>query len=197
MLPVLLQEIRACRLCVDHLPHGPRPVVQAAASARLLIIGQAPGRKVHDTGIPWNDASGATLRDWLQLPPEVFYDPNKIAIVPAGFCYPGKGKSGDLPPRPECAPRWHAPLRVLLPEIRLTLLVGRHAQLLALGDNPGSNLTTTVKDFMALLTRPGASPMFPLPHPSPRNRAWFTLNPWFADEVLPVLRQRVAATLKD
>ncbi|SNS11079.1 Uracil-DNA glycosylase [Noviherbaspirillum humi] len=188
----LLQEVRACRLCEAHLPHGPRPVVQAAESARLLIIGQAPGRKVHDTGIPWNDASGRRLRHWLGMDADVFYDPDRVAILPTGFCYPGKGRSGDLPPRPECAPRWHAPLRERLPQVRLTLLIGRHAQLFALRGRNRPTLTETVAAWRDYLPE-----FLPLPHPSPRNQAWWPANPWFERELLPELKRLVAEALQD
>lgn len=186
----LLDQISACRTCAVALPHGPRPVVAASASARLLIIGQAPGRRVHETGIPWNDPSGVQLRDWLQLTPEQFYDPGQVAIAPMGFCYPGKGVSGDLPPRRECAPLWHPRLLAAMPQLRLTLLIGSYAQNYYLGKNRKPSLTETVAAYADYLPR-----YLPLPHPSPRNRHWLTLNPWFAAEVLPQLRQRVAAAL--
>jgi uracil-DNA glycosylase len=189
MLPILT-DIAACRHCAGHLAHLPRPVVAADAEARLLIVGQAPGRRVHDTGIPWNDPSGALLREWLQLAPDVFYDAQQVAIVPMGFCYPGKGSSGDLPPRPECAPRWHGPLLAAIPKIRLTLLIGRYAQAAYLGTRAQPTLTETVAHFDDFLPR-----FFPLPHPSPRNRLWLRRNPWFADKVLPRLREEVAAVL--
>lgn len=191
-LPPLLSEIRACRLCEAHLPHAPRPVVQAGASARLLIIGQAPGRRVHETGIPWNDPSGDRLRDWMQLPPDVFYDPARVAIVPTAFCYPGKGKSGDLPPRAECAPAWHPRLLAALPQVRLTLLIGRYAQEVYLRENGKSTLTETVAAYKEYLPH-----YFPLPHPSPRNRLWWKTNSWFEEAVLPELRARVAAALNE
>lgn len=189
-LPDLLQQIRACRCCAAHLPHPPRPVVRAGERARLLIVGQAPGRIVHETGIPWNDASGDRLREWLALPRDVFYDEQRIAIVPTAFCYPGKGRSGDLPPRPECAPLWHAPLLAAMPEVELTLLIGRYAQQTYLHANAKATLTETVAAWRGYLPR-----YFPLPHPSPRNRAWFKSNPWFAQQVLPALRQRIASIL--
>ncbi|HJU71624.1 MAG TPA: uracil-DNA glycosylase family protein [Paucimonas sp.] len=188
----ILRDIAACRLCAAHLPHGPRPVVQASASARLLIVGQAPGRRVHETGVPWDDPSGDLLRAWLQLTPAQFYDARRIAIVPTGFCYPGKGASGDLPPRPECAPRWHAPLLEAMPEVRLTLLIGSHAQAYYLQQARQPTLTDTVANYAACLPR-----FFPLPHPSPRNRYWFIRHPWFARDVLPALRAQVAAALAD
>lgn len=189
-LPPLLAEVRACRLCEAHLPHEPRPVVQAGPDARLLIIGQAPGRRVHDTGIPWNDPSGDRLRDWLQISPEVFYDPKRVAIVPTAFCYPGKGKSGDLPPRAECAPAWHPRLLAAMPQVQLTLLIGRYAQEAYLRENCKSTLTETVAAYKDYLPQ-----YFPLPHPSPRNRIWWKSNSWFELDVLPVLRARVAAAL--
>ncbi|HYD61177.1 MAG TPA: uracil-DNA glycosylase family protein [Noviherbaspirillum sp.] len=186
----LLKQVRACDICASHLPHGPRPVVQAGTEARLLIVGQAPGRIVHETGIPWNDASGDRLRQWLNLPREVFYDESQVAIVPTAFCYPGKGKSGDLPPRPECAPAWHPRLLAALPQVRLTLLIGRYAQEWYLRENCKSTLTETVAAYSEYLPA-----YFPLPHPSPRNQAWWKANPWFEREVLPELRRRVASTL--
>jgi uracil-DNA glycosylase len=189
-LPLLLSEIRACRLCEKHLPHGPRPVVQAGDTARLLIVGQAPGRRVHETGIPWNDPSGDRLREWLGMPREVFYDAARVAIVPTAFCYPGKGKSGDLPPRPECAPAWHARLLDAMPNVRLTLLIGRHAQEYYLRENGRPTLTATVAAYADYLPS-----FFPLPHPSPRNQAWWKANPWFEQEVLPALRRHVASVL--
>lgn len=189
-LDALLAEIRACRRCEAHLPHGPRPVLRAAPDARVLIVGQAPGRRVHDTGIPWNDPSGDLLREWLAIDRELFYDASRIAIAPAGFCYPGKGASGDLPPRPECAPAWHPLLRAQLPRIRLTLLVGQYAQAYYLRERRKPSLAATVR------ARDEYAPGFlPLPHPSPRNRRWLKLNPWFEREVVPELRQRFRAAL--
>jgi uracil-DNA glycosylase len=184
----LLPQVRDCRICAPHLPYGPRPVLQAGATARLLIVGQAPGRKVHDTGIPWNDASGDRLRDWLQLPREVFYDASKVAIVPTAFCYPGKGRSGDLPPRPECAPAWHPRLLAAMPDVQLTLLIGRYAQEFYLRDNGKASLTDTVAAYEEYLPH-----MLPLPHPSPRNQSWWKRNPWFERELLPVLRKHIAS----
>jgi uracil-DNA glycosylase len=185
-LPGLLDEIRACRLCEAQLPLGPRPVLRAAASARLLIVGQAPGTRVHASGVPWDDASGARLREWLQLDAPTFYDTARVAIVPMGFCYPGKAASGDAPPRPECRTTWHPRLLPLLPHIELTLLVGQYAQSHFLGALRKPTLTDTVRAWREYLPR-----YVPLPHPSPRNVAWFKRNPWFADEVLPTLRERV------
>ena len=187
----LLEEVRTCRLCEPHLPRGPRPVVQAGEGARLLIVGQAPGTRVHETGIPWNDPSGERLRDWLQIGPETFYGADQVAIVPMGLCYPGRGKGGDLPPRPECAPQWHGPLLAELPNRRLTLLVGQHAQRYYLPE-PGKTLTDNVRHFARALE----VGFFPLPHPSPRNRLWLRQRPWFDEEVVPVLREQVAIALQ-
>ncbi|MFL7010017.1 uracil-DNA glycosylase family protein [Enterovibrio norvegicus] len=188
-LPSLLEDIKQCQICAEHLPLGPRPVVQAASSAKILIIGQAPGTRVHETGIPWNDPSGDRLREWLQIDKTRFYDPNIIAIMPMGFCYPGKGNSGDLPPRPECAPTWHADVKQHLPNVALTLLIGDYAQRYYLENKPRT-LTETVKantqwspDFIAL------------PHPSPRNNIWLRKNPWFERDVLPYLRERIKQLL--
>ncbi|HWA13158.1 MAG TPA: uracil-DNA glycosylase family protein [Burkholderiales bacterium] len=177
----LLQDIRACRHCAGDLPCGPRPVLQAARPARLRIIGQAPGRKVHETGIPWDDASGERLRNWLGLAPAQFYDPEKVAIIPMGFCYPGKAGSGDNPPRPECAPRWHEKLDAQLPGIRLTALVGQYAQARYLAGRRKATLSDTVRAWKTYLP----SGWLPLPHPSPRNQPWLAMNPWFEAELVP------------
>jgi uracil-DNA glycosylase len=182
----LLKDARACRLCATHLPLGPRPVLRASTTARLLIVGQAPGTRVHETGIPFNDPSGDTLRLWLGLDRDAFYDERRIAIVPTGFCYPGKGPSGDAPPRPECAPKWHPPLRAAMPAVRLTLLVGAYAQAYYLGDRREKTLAETVRNWRAYLPE-----FLPIPHPSPRNRLWLRKNPWFEAEVVPALRRRV------
>jgi uracil-DNA glycosylase len=190
-LDALLTRIRACRLCEAQLPLGPNPVLRARASARLLIVGQAPGVKVHESSIPWNDASGIRLRHWLGVEREAFYDEERIAIVPMGFCYPGKGESGDLPPRPECSATWHAQLLPKLSNVGLTLLIGHYAQQYFLGANRGKTLTDTVRNFRAHL--PAA---IPLPHPSPRNQLWFKTNPWFEEELIPVLRSAVADVLR-
>ena len=189
-LKTLLTEIRACQVCAAHLPHPPRPVLRAKASARLLIVGQAPGRRVNETGIPWNDPSGDTLREWLQMTRDEFYDERRIAIIPAGFCYPGTGQNGDLPPRPECAPLWHPPLLAALPKIELTLLIGSYAQAYYLNNRRKKTLAETVQSYAEYLPR-----FLPLPHPSPRNRMWLRRNPWFAAEVLPLLRERVSVVL--
>lgn len=186
----LLVDIRACRICEAHLPLGPRPVLTAARGARLLIAGQAPGRKVHMSGVPWDDASGVRLREWLGIDSQTFYDPSQVAIVPIGFCYPGKAGSGDAPPRPECRATWHPLLLPLLPEIRLNILIGQYAQAYFLGPNRPGNLTATMRQWQDFLPR-----YLPLPHPSPRNVAWFKANPWFEGEVLPELREQVRQVL--
>ncbi len=189
-LAELLAEVRACRLCADSLPLGPRPVLRASPSARLLIVGQAPGTRVHETGIPWNDRSGDRLRLWLGLDSERFYDERQVAIIPTGFCYPGRdAKGGDRPPRPECAPLWHPRLRPLLPAVRLTLLVGIYAQAYYLGRRQVS-MTKTVEAFRDTLPE-----VLPLPHPSWRTTLWERRNPWFAADLLPELRARVSALL--
>lgn len=188
----LLTEIRACRLCESQLPLGPKPVLRASTTAKLLIVGQAPGTRVHESGVPWNDASGIRLRGWLGLEREAFYDDSRIAIVPIGFCYPGRGSSGDLPPRPECAPTWHPKLRPMLEGVQLTLLIGHYAQRFYLGDRRGRTLTDTVRGYEQYLPA-----FFPLPHPSPRNQLWLKANPWFEADCVPALRERVAEALAD
>lgn len=188
-LPVLLDEIRRCTLCAPRLPLGPRPVLQAGAEARILIASQAPGRKVHASGKPFTDASGNRLREWLGMSSEVFYDTRRVAIVPMGFCYPGTGPGGDLPPRPECAPAWRARLLTHLPNLELTLVIGRYAMDWHLPD-AGLTLTATVQRWPEYWPS-----LVPLPHPSPRNGLWLRRNPWFAEELLPRLRGRVAEVL--
>lgn len=191
-VPSLLRSIRACTICAQALENGPNPVVQFAKSSRLIIVGQAPGAKVHESGVPWQDASGDRLRDWTGLSAAEFYDPQKVALVPMGFCYPGKGKSGDLPPRPECAPQWHGRVFDLLVEKRLVLLVGSYAQARYLTRTRGrKSLTEVVRDF-----RSHGPSVFPLPHPSWRSGIWMTRNPWFETEVLPPLRKAVRAALR-
>ena len=185
-LDELLVEIRACSACAAALPLGPRPVLRASSSARVLIVGQAPGTKVHTTGIPWNDPSGDRLRDWMQVDRTLFYDETQIAIVPMGLCYPGRGKSGDLPPRKECADLWFEPLFALLKNIRFTILCGRYAQEYHLGPRAKSTLTETVRAWREYFPR-----YVPLPHPSPRNRLWLTRNPWFEEEVAPAMQQEL------
>lgn len=182
----LLTEIRKCTICKDVLPLGPNPVLRAQSSAKILVVGQAPGTKVHATGIPWNDPSGDRLRIWMNLSKETFYDDSKIAIVPMGFCYPGKGKSGDLPPRPECAENWHQKILELLPNIELTLLIGQYAQAYFLGNEKKKTLTETVRNYEAYLPK-----YLPLPHPSPRNIFWLKRNPWMEEEMVPILQSFV------
>jgi len=190
-LASLLREIRGCRVCAAHLPLGPRPVLRAKTSARLLIIGQAPGTKVHESGIPWNDRSGDRLRDWLRLDREDFYDESRVAIVPMGFCYPGVDKNGgDRPPRKECAPLWHDRVMQRLPNIGLTLLVGSHAQAYYLEARRQATMTATVQAWRQYLPN-----YLPLPHPSWRNIGWLKRNPWFESELLPTLRSRVGMLL--
>ena len=188
MLRTLIKEARACRVCAPHLPLGPRPVFLVGRRARLMIVGQAPGRRVHLTGVPWNDPSGEQLRAWLAMDRAQFYDTRRVAILPAGLCYPGSGARGDLPPRPECAPLWQPRFRAALPGIRLTLLVGMHAQAYYLGRQRKPTLAGTVRAW-----REYQPEFFPLPHPSPRNRLWLKRNPWFVKEVLPALRRRLRA----
>jgi uracil-DNA glycosylase len=192
-LEKLLTEIRACTICEAHLPHGVRPVLQASSTARLLLVSQAPGRKVHASGVPFDDVSGDRLRVWLGIDRALFYDATRIAIVPMGFCFPGSGRSGDLPPRPECAPTWHPRLLPMLTRVRLTLAVGQYAQAGILGATRGASLTDTVGAWRRHL----ANGVLPLPHPSPRNKAWVMHHPWFERELLPVFRERVAALLTD
>jgi uracil-DNA glycosylase len=187
----LLAEIRACRVCAAHLPLGPRPIVRGRASARLLVISQAPGARVHETGLSFDDRSGDRLRDWLGIGRETFYDETGVAVMGMGFCYPGRaGNGGDLPPRPECAPLWHAPLRALLPAIELTLLVGSHAVAYYLPSTRKGSMTVAILRWREFLPA-----VFVLPHPSWRTARWLRANPWFEGEVLPELRARVAALL--
>ncbi|WP_422359596.1 uracil-DNA glycosylase family protein [Reichenbachiella sp.] len=186
----LLQEIRKCEICKPHLGHTPRPVLNASESSKVLIIGQAPGAKVHESGVPWDDKSGENLRSWLGIDQISFYDPDKIGIVPMGFCYPGKGKSGDLPPRPECAPQWHESLLNELKEVRLTLLIGQYAQNYYLGNRVKKSLTETVKHYEDYLPD-----YFVLPHPSPRNNIWRAKNDWFDRDVLPMLKEQISLIL--
>ena len=187
----LLREVRACQICLAALPLGPRPVLQMASSARLLIIGQAPGSKVHQSGVPWDDASGDRLRDWLKLDRSVFYDAARVAIVPMGFCYPGAGVSGgDKPPRPECAPLWHERLLGFLPDVRLTLLIGQYAQRHYLASERKATMTETVRAFSLY-----GPQFFPLPHPSWRSTVWMRSHPWFEEAVIPQLRKAVRRSL--
>ena len=183
----ILQRIRQCTTCVSFLPHGVNPVLAAHPESKIAIIGQAPGSIVHRTGIPWDDKSGDRLRSWLGVSTEEFYDARNFAIVPMGFCYPGKGKSGDLPPRPECAPQWHGELLKELPNLRLTLLIGQYAQEYYLGNLRKRTLTETVRSWRE--SQPKR--LLVLPHPSPRNNIWLRKNPWFEEEVIPELRRVV------
>lgn len=189
-LDSIATEARACTVCAAHLPLGPQPVLRVSTTARLLIIGQAPGTKVHETGIPWNDPSGERLRGWLGMDRPLFYDESQIAIVPMGLCYPGRlPNGGDAPPRPECAPLWQTRLLSAMPAIRLTLLVGSYA----LTHLPGkASMTERVRGFREHLPR-----YFPLPHPSWRTTAWERKNPWFQSEVLPILRRAVTEALRE
>ena len=185
-LGALLAEIGACRICEEHLPLGPRPVVAAAANARVLIAGRAPGPRVHESGVPWDDASGDRLREWLDIDRAVFCDDSRVAIVPQGFCYPGKAGGGDLPPRPECAATWHGRLLAQLPNVKLIIAAGRYAQIFHLGERNKKTLTETVRAW-----REFAPAVVPVPHPSWHKNRWLTLNPWFADKTLTYLRRRV------
>lgn len=184
----LLREVRACRLCAGSLEHGVRPVLQAGVEARILIAGQAPGRRVHASGVPFDDASGERLRDWMGVSRRVFYDKRRVAILPMGFCYPGSGRSGDLPPRQECAPAWRERLLARLPRVELTLVLGQHAMAWHLGTS--QSVTACVRAW-----REHRPSLVPLPHPSPRNHVWVTRNRWFESELLPYLRRRVRAVL--
>ena len=182
----LIKEIESCTVCSSFFLHKPRPVVSISSSARLLIIGQAPGRKVQESGIPWDDDSGRNLRSWLGISDEVFYDASKVALVPMGFCYPGHGKSGDLPPRPECAPLWHERVLEACKSIQLTLLVGQYAQGYYLKEMNKRTLTENVRAYQSFLPT-----YLPLPHPSPRNRIWMKKNAWFEKDLLPELKRHV------
>jgi len=185
----LQAEIAACTLCAAHLPLGPRPVVQFSPASRVLIIGQAPGTKVHASGVPWDDDSGDRLRGWTGMEREKFYDPGCVALMPMGFCYPGKRKGGDAPPRPECAPRWHDRVLALLPEKRLTLLVGTYAQAAYLPQTRRLTMTERVRRASEFGSH------FPLPHPAWRSRLWMAKHPWFEAETLPLLRAAIASAL--
>ena len=190
-MKALFLNIRKCEVCKSHLPLGPRPVLAASIASKIIIIGQAPGTKVHLTGIPWDDPSGKQLRKWLDISDEIFYDEKKFAIIPMGFCYPGKGKSGDLPPRSECAPLWHQQLLEKMPNVELIILIGMYAQKYYLKVKAKKTLTETVQNYHEYLPN-----YFVLPHPSPRNRFWLTKNPWFEKKVLPILKEKVSIILK-
>lgn len=182
----LYDEVRTCQVCVPHLPHGPRPVFQMDAAARILIVGQAPGRRVHESGKPFDDPSGDRLRRWLGVDPVTFYDPKCFAILPMGLCYPGTGPSGDLPPRPECAVTWRAKLLATLPNISMTLVIGQYAHAWHFGNKRGRRLVDTVANWREFWPT-----HVPMPHPSPRNMRWFRSNPWFEADVVPAIQQRV------
>ncbi len=189
-LEALLKEVRACTICSEHLAAGPRPVLQMDSRARVLVVGQAPGRKVHASGIPFDDASGDRLRQWMGMDREVFYDSSVLGILPMGFCYPGTGKSGDLPPRPECAPQWRARLLEQMPNVELTLVIGKYAMDWHLPDRKASNLTETVRAWRSVWPA-----VLALPHPSPRNNLWLKANPWFMVDVIPSLQAKVRELL--
>lgn len=191
-LAQLRSEILSCGICAEHLAAGPRPIVQFDANARILVIGQAPGAKVHASGVPWQDDSGDRLRDWMGISETIFYDPARIALMPMGFCYPGKGASGDLPPRPECAPHWHDRVLSALPNVRLTLLVGTYAQERYLTDARHVSMTERVRGFETWRER-----FWPLPHPSWRSTGWMRKNPWFTTDLLPALRGEIAVILRN
>lgn len=186
----LLARVRRCRLCAASLDHEPRPVVQASPEAKILVVGQAPGRKVHETGLPFNDPSGDRLRDWMGITRDTFYDEQQVAILPMGFCYPGTGKSGDLPPRQECAPAWRELMLSRLVNVRFTLAIGQYAQAYHM-PGPRRSVTETVSHWREYWPE-----LVPLPHPSPRNLIWLRRNPWFEEEVVPAIRQRVAEVLR-
>ena len=188
-LDALLADIRACRICEDILPMGPRPVLQVGPKARVLIVGQAPGIRVHETGVPFNDPSGDRLRDWMGVDRDTFYDDTQIALVPIGFCFPGTAKYGDVPPPPVCAETWRQRVMDQIPHVRLTIVLGQHAHKWHL-PKKHKTLTDNVRAWESY----GES-LIPLPHPSPRNNIWLKKNPWFADDLLPVLKDRVARAL--
>lgn len=185
----ILNQARSCRICEPHLPHGCRPLLQGSAESRLLVIGQAPGAAAHESGVPWDDRSGLRLRSWLGVSHDEFYDPRIVALLPMGFCFPGTGPSGDLRPRPECAPEWHERVLAGLRSISLTVIIGHYAFERYLG-GVYDTLTEAVRAFEELLPA-----CIALPHPSPRNNIWLRKNPWFEGEVLVALRARVRASL--
>lgn len=188
----LLHRIRACRACEATLPLGPRPILAADDRARILIAGQAPGKRAHESGIAWSDASGRRLRQWLGLSETQFYDPALVALVPMGFCFPGTGTSGDNPPRPECRRLWHDLLLARLPNLRLKIIIGQYAQAYHLAGKQRETLTGTVAAW-----RDFATAIYPIPHPSPRNQIWVTRNPWFTSDLVPHMQEAVRAALAD
>lgn len=190
-MKTIVKNAKACAICSEHLPLGPRPVFVIHPESKIVIIGQAPGTKVHASGIPWDDASGRRLREWMGVDEEQFYEARNFAILPMGFCYPGKGKSGDLPPRPECAPQWHSSMLNMMPKVRLILLVGQYAQKYYLQKTAKKTLTETVQCWSEYLPE-----YLPMPHPSPRNNIWLRKNPWFEKDILPFLKAEVAQALK-
>jgi len=186
----LLTEIRSCTTCKVFLPNKPKPIVQASSQSKIVIIGQAPGQKVQDSGIPWDDLSGNELRRWLGVSKEQFYNPQLFALMPMGFCYPGKGTSSDLPPRPECAPLWHNKLLAEMKNVKLILLIGQYAQKLYLADNFKTTVTEHVRNYESFLPK-----YLPLVHPSPRNKIWQKKNPWFEQQLIPVLKKKIMQVL--
>ncbi|MEO9483689.1 MAG: uracil-DNA glycosylase family protein [Ekhidna sp.] len=187
----LLSEIKKCTICIDKLELGANPVLAAHPKSRIAIIGQAPGSIVHKSGIPWDDKSGERLRDWLAIDNSLFYNPEKIALIPMGFCYPGKGKTGDLPPTPECAPQWHNMLFNEMNDLKLVILIGTYAQSYYLKERRKKTLTETVKNYAEYLPD-----FFVLPHPSPRNNIWIKKNQWFEKELVPELKRQVNKVLE-
>lgn len=187
----LFAQIKRCEVCKEFLPFGPRPVIQLSPDSRIVIVSQAPSRRVHESGIPWNDASGKKLKDWMQVTDEIFYDASLISIVPIGFCYPGKAVSGDMPPRPECAPLWHPKVFAHFKSKPLIILIGQYAQRYYLKKNFKGSLTETVRHYKDYLPD-----YFPLPHPSPRNQYWLMINPWFMGKAVPELQKRIRKHLK-
>jgi uracil-DNA glycosylase len=190
MMKELLQEISKCVVCKEYLALGPKPVLTASPHSKIIIIGQAPGSVVHKSGIPWDDQSGDNLRSWMDIDKNIFYNPEIIALIPMGFCYPGKGKTGDLPPRPECAPLWHQSVLKKMKNVKLILLIGQYAQKYYLGEKAKKTLTETVKSYQNYLPE-----YYVLPHPSPRNNIWQAKNAWFKKEVLPDLKQHIKQIL--
>ena len=184
----LLEDIKGCQICSNSLPHAVNPVITASVESRVAIIGQAPGSVVHKTGIPWDDKSGDRLREWMGVSKDLFYDTSVFALIPMGFCYPGKGKTGDLPPRKECAPQWHKPLFDQMRNLELILLIGSYAQKYYLEENPYNTLTKSVENYKDFLPK-----YFVLPHPSPRNNIWLKKNIWFEKEVIPSLKDIIAS----